>query len=195
MAAEARSEWGPRFECLNVTVQSGRQLKLAGMLSAKGDLEEVKLLPAGIAGTRPSRSIRAFLVRGGKLEAEGLQDGDHVLVEDLKTLRPHALTLAEVGGRYVIRPASGLAGQPPAGRILGAFIGVIRKRGFGKSPRTTAYRRSQRTPEPTQLSILRGQLGMLEVTYAETKNPRLRRALRNEADLIRRQLHNGAPEN
>jgi hypothetical protein len=141
-------------------------------------------------GDRPARSIRAFLVRGRKLEAEGLQDGDHVLVEDSKTLRPHALTLAEVAGRYVIRPASGLTGQPPAGRILGAFIGVIRKRGFGKSSHPTASRRPQGTrPEPMQLSILRGQLGMLEATYAETKNPRLQRALRNEADLIRRQLH------
>ena len=143
----------------------------------------MKLLPAGIVGDRPAQEHPGISRPGRKLEAEGLQDGDHVLVEDSKTLRPHALTLAEVAGRYVIRPASGLTGQPPAGRILGAFIGVIRKRGFGKSSHPTASPAAARySPEPMQLSILRGQLGMLEATYAETKNPRLQRALRNEAD-------------
>jgi hypothetical protein len=89
-------------------------------------------------------------------------------------------------------------------RIVGVLAGVIRKRGFAPrrridepgniaesvpriTPSLTAPQCTNSTA-PAKLTILRGRLGMLERTSASTSNPRLRRALHNEADRVRRLL-------
>jgi hypothetical protein len=129
-------------------------------------------------GDRPARSIRAFLVRGRKLEAEGLQDGDHVLVEDSKTLRPHALTLAEVAGRYVIRPASGLWQPPQDGSA-----GVHQSSGSVVSENLPALRHTGPRHSGTHATQhLAGPTSMLEATYAETRTLDSVRSEMNRSD-------------
>jgi hypothetical protein len=97
-------------------------------------------------------------------------------------------------------------------RIIGRFAGIVRRRGFGCS------RGGRRAPAPegwavrsndaarrmvfesatslkpiSKVTRLRGRLGALESTFAGTANPRLREALRAEAERVRWLLQNEAP--
>jgi hypothetical protein len=111
-----------------------------------------------------------------------------------------------------------LARRAHDAEIVGVFAGIIRKRGFASAParkpgfasaptlqpsfasaptrdaeattRASAPAATIPLTPPGKLTILHGKLGMLEMTCAATKNPRLRRALRNEANHVRRLLQN-----
>jgi hypothetical protein len=143
-------------------------------------------------------AIRAFRVRGHELGHEGLFDGDYVLVGASSRARNGSVVLAETAAGPVLRrtPLQGDA------KIMGFFLGVIRRRGFNDSARRPPRAMSEISPidglpgtPPSKTTVLRGQLGMLESTCAGTSNPRLQRALRNEAARVRRQLQNEANQN
>ncbi len=189
MRAAQRFDRDAPFERTPFTVTNGTQLELRGVLPAS-DLEEVGfLLPPRVSSSHARRgNIRAFFVRAA-VEDAGLTRGDYVLVEEAETYAPESCVLAAANGRYVISCTSQLNGH----RVLGIFLGIIRKRGFRRvEPTTDPAQFRTPTAVDSRLRILRGQLGMLESTYARTRNPRLQTALRNEADLVRRKLQNGA---
>jgi hypothetical protein len=98
-------------------------------------------------------------------------------------------------------------------RIFGSFAGILRRRGFSQSaigpPKeaTSGERcskeqhavlggglpsrcRTEQVKHPGKVRLLRSRLGSLESTYAQTQNPRLRGALRNEAERVLRLLQN-----
>lgn len=182
------------FEHVNAVVRRGRKIKLTGILQGVDALEEVPILRSGIDPANPyrKRPIRAFLVRGESLSGEGLRAGDHVLIDETADPPSSVPLLAKVGGAYVMRTRSEL---PRSARcepqILGALIGIVRRRGFPRPMSTLLEMDTPIRPAPKS-RILRGQLGMLEATCANTRNARLQDALRNEADRIRRQLQFGA---
>src|SRR5262249_55452227 len=148
--------------------------------------------------------VRAFRVHGDELAGEGFFDGDYILIGAARRSRSSALVLAEANGRSVVRRANahrwlGPGGKGnPAARIKSGFLGVIRKRGFenpgsGRSETSSGPMALQGgKAAPSKLTMLRGRLGMLESTCAGTHNPRLQKALRNEAAKVRRQLQNEA---
>ena len=185
------------FERVSVVVRCGRKLKLGGVLPAIDALEEIPVVRPGkdAVGPHQERRIYAFLVRGTSLSGEGLSPGDQVLIEETSAPRPGTPVLAKVAGTYVLRPRPDLLfdGRYQL-RVLGALIGIIRRRGFGRARISTASREEPHG-SATKLKILRGQLGMLEATCANTRNPRLQDALRNEADRVRKQLQIGADIN
>lgn len=209
--AEAARILGPSFESVDVRVERGRTLRLAGVLRARPELEEVPILrksPSPRANGEP-RTLRAFRVQGHGLHHEGLRDGDCLLVESAGEIRRGLLVLAEIGGHLALGRASTGAesatsvdpssegGSParssvdPPCRVIGTFVGIIRKRGFGGGEPQGAANESAPTVQTrpvTTASVLRSKLRMLESTCAGTKNPRLQRALRNEAEQVRRQL-------
>ena len=180
------------FERVSVVVRCGRKFKLGGILPAIDALEEIPVVRPDAVGPHQERRIHAFLVRGTSLSGEGLSPGDQLLIEETSAPRPDAPVLAKVAGTYVLRPRPDLLfdGRYQL-RVLGALIGIIRRRGFGRARISTASREEPHG-SATKLKILRGQLGMLEATCANTRNPRLRNALRNEADRVRKQLQIGA---
>lgn len=202
---------GPAFQKISVSIAKGRPLRFAGVLRAEPALEEMPVVsaPANRRSLQKSGAIRAFRVRGEELNNDGLFDGDYVLVSDQSRPRAGAVVLVEQQGRPVLqratmpRPSSSKGTSQDGSRVVGVFLGIIRKRGFGgtterKPPLPIS--RAQWTENlpsgpPTKVTLLRGQLGMLESTCADTKNPRLQRALRNEADRVRRQLQNETPLN
>ena len=182
------------FDRVTAVVRRGRKLRLTGILQAADALEEVRVLRSGVASRAdPRRRMRAFLVRGESLSGEGLQAGDHVLIDETNDPPCTALLLVKVGGVYVLRTGSELLFdvrcQP---QILGVLIAIVRRRGFNRPMSARASTETAARP-PGKLRILQGQLGMLEATCASTRNPKLQDALRNEADRVRRQLQFGAP--
>lgn len=190
---EAALRWGSQLEPVKAGRGHARSLKLAGLLALADDLQEIALAPAATAeAARRRSSIRAFLVRTTRLEKAGLRPGDHVLVDGARDLFADPLMLARIGGEYHLELASRLRTSCREGEFLGAFIGIIRKQGF-------ARRLDSAVPLPavprTRECILQGRLEMLEETCAGTDNPRLKRALKTEAENIRKQLQSGASEN
>jgi hypothetical protein len=199
---------GPLFETVAVAVEKGLSMKPAALLDSATALREVPVFPGPAVSPRKccASRLRAFRVHGDELTGEGLFDGDYVLVAAASPSRPGALVLAEANGRHVLRRAKAHGSRKdggciPPGRIIGTFLGVIRRRGFGDSRATARTTSARLLPvhggengAPSKVTMLRGRLGMVESTCAETRNPRLRRALRNEAEQIRRQLQNEAAD-
>jgi hypothetical protein len=199
--SQAAFALGPLFETVDVTLEKGCSIAASAVLEPDTALEEVPVFsgPARPGSTGSSGGVRAFRVQGDELAHEGLFEGDYILVGPARRPRCGALVLAEANGRAVLRRADSHRAQRsqtamiPTSRIMGVFLGVIRKRGFGMPPANKpATRLTSLSAAPSKATMLRGQLGMLESTYAETRNPRLQRALRNEAARVRRQLQNEA---
>lgn len=210
------------FETVVMRIERGCSMRPAGVLKAQPELEEVPIDSRMDAKRRP---VRVFRVHGQRLRHEGLREGDYVLVDPSPATRSGGLVLVETNGQPALLqvahgaegttftdPADGLfARRDPASdyRLLGTFLGIIRKQGFGRSRSRVGVGSSQQrmhggakrspvedpalvvspVPKP-KVSILRGKLGMLESTCAATANPRLRRALRDEARRVRFQLQN-----
>lgn len=192
---EPAMSWGSQFECVGIRKGHSQELKLAGLLAPSTELEEVTLSPAitkSGAGTK-HRTVRAFLVRTNQLSEAGVGVGDHVLIEATRDLFADPVVLARAGNQYRLEVASRLHELFRDVEVLGVFVGIIRRQGFphgagvGASPRSCGRR--------TREDLLRGRLEMLETTCANTQHPRLRRALKIEAERVRRQLQVGAQRN
>lgn len=220
------------LEDVDLRVTKGRAVPLKGVLRARPTIEEVAFLaasPAGV-GTSGSPACRAFRVHGSGLSRDGLLDGDYLILREAPSYRPGTVVLVEGGtapvlrkvqqradGRRCLVPISGTLpfGEPVTNqRILGAFAGVLRRRGFARTavresstvtgerrfqgpatsvPSHSGLRPRKRADRPQAiLRSLQERLGSLESTYASTDNPRLRVALKNEADRLRLLLQNGA---
>ncbi len=197
---------GPALESVPVSLAKGRLLRFAGVLGAERTLEEMPVVPAPMRRkSARSATLRAFRIQGDALNREGLFDGDYVVVSDQGRPRAGAIVLAEIGGRPVLRRAtphlSRGANCGSDSKVLGVFLGIIRKRGFGipdkKPPIAASPRPAEDLPNspPTRAHLLRSRLVMLESTCASTSNPRLQRALKNEADSVLRQLQNEPHQN
>jgi Peptidase S24-like len=170
---------------------------------------------------RARNGIRAFRAHGDGLRQDGVRDGDLVIVDAAKPMSRGSVVVASIAGRLAIgrmqRKIGGVVELTPANPeslplsqstsetdVVGALAGIIRKRGFrsSKSNATGSRRPDGREPRPDvpsagtrppgKIAILRGRLGMLEMTCAGTDNPRLRRALNKEADRVRLLLQNEA---
>lgn len=192
---EAALSWGSQFERVEARTGLSKELRLAGLLAPLQDLEEIKLSPAVTrsgAGVE-RRSVRAFVVRTDRLSDSGLRPGDHVLVEATRDLFADPLVLARTGTQYRLDAASRLHERFRNVEVLGSFVGIIRKQGFpiAKRPIASHEHGSPRSRE----DLLLGRLEMLEATCASTRHPRLRRALKNEADAVRKQLQIGTSTN
>lgn len=202
---------GPAFESVPVSLARSRRLRLAGILRAERTLVEMPVVPAPTSrrSERRAGTIRAFRIQGDELNRDGLFDGDYVLVGDQKRPPAGAVVLAETRGRPVLTRATPHGRHPsaslssPDSKVLGVFLGIIRKRGFGgaaerkrpiAAPRHSSTESFSSAP-PTRARLLRSSLVMLESTCAGTSNPRLQRALQNEAELVRRQLQNEPSSN
>jgi len=189
--------WEPGFVQVETRLGASRRLPLEGVLVANEALEEVVLSSAGGSAMREgAANVRAFMVQNESLSGVGLQRGDYLLV-DVAPLADHdGLVLVRVAGRYTLQRSSLLwsVGQPSD--IVGTFVGIIRRRGFSSARHATPTQGTvSAIRPPSRLGILRSQLSMLEATRASTRNPRLRRALRNEAERVRKQLRIGAMRN
>lgn len=209
---------GSAFETVDMRIERGRTLRLVGTLSGNQTLQEVCLLSKldDRNGDDSRRGIRAFKAHGNGLQHDGVRAGDYIIVDTAKEARPGAIVVAHIAGEpgiaRVRRNDDGTLGLTsprmdtlplahPAREteIIGVFAGVIRKRGFVPARKSSAQGAMSSTSTatllrpPGKVTILRGRLGMLEMTCAATKNPRLRRALRNEANYVRRLLQNETP--
>lgn len=218
------------LEDVPLRIAKGKQLRLRGILKAQPTIEEISFLtalPASAGDARAESRCRAFRVHGSALAHDGLLDGDHLVLREVATHRPGSIVLAEIGGRPVLRRVkqradgvlflASVSDSLPFGdalsdtRIIGAFAGVLRRRGFVRTAESKCVSRpTARRPQPSsapaepsrrspganaphaKIRLLRGRLGSLESTYAATSNPRLRGALQNEAERVRRLLQNEA---
>lgn len=189
--AEAASSWGSEFEPVTVRPEKSRLMRPRGLLSAFDDLEEITLSSAQAVAGRARGNVRAFLVRGSGLADAGLRPGDHLLIDAARDLFVDPLVLGKSGSRYRLEIASRLRVSAEPVEILGAFIGILRRRGFASRGCVPPSFAPLSVHPPTRLGILRSQLDMLETTCATTRNPRLRRALKDEADRVRKQLQTG----
>ena len=184
--------WGDHLEHVEGGRGRTRDLKLTGTLDLAEELLEIQLSPPPAVTTQHrAGTVRAFVVRNNRLVDSGLKPGDHVLLDGARDLFADPLVLARVAGGYRLQIASRVRASHPEAEILGAFIGIIRKQGFAGKSLRTPLRDAPRTRE----CILQGRLAMLEATCSETHNPRLRRALKNEAENVRRELRTAAGRN
>lgn len=207
---------GSAFETVDMRVEKGRSLRLVGTLTGEPTLQEVCLLSEldDRYADEARRSIRAFRAHGNGLQHDGVRDGDYILVDSAREATPGVVVVARIAGEAGIarvrRNDDGTLGltSPRADtlplahaargtEVIGVFAGIIRKRGFAarkiSHEGATAPASATTSLRPLgKVTILRGKLGMLEMTCAATKNPRLRRALRNEANRVRRLLQNEA---
>lgn len=181
---QTASSWGRSLQQITRRLGVSRAMRPVGVLD----------LSTGIEETTPANPIeaarlRAFRVCGRGYAARGLHDGDRLLVD--ATLEPKAdvLVMASMYGRYVLERRSMLARTPIEAEIVGALVGIIRKRGF--IPRGPSEPAPAATVD-TKSRMLAGRLRMLEATRASTRNPRLERALRDEAARVRKQIQIGA---
>jgi hypothetical protein len=181
-------------------IEPGRRVPVGGVLTPAGALRRCHLLE--FPRWRGGSTIRVR-VRGDALAADGVRDGDYLVLDQrMRSLRPGQTVLANIGGCTVVRRISAtvpgkitlaptrtmLPLLPVAGaqRIHGAVVGIMRKQGFehlaGAAP--------VRTTEPLgrRLRSLEGSLRSLRATYRTTRHPRLRRALHDEAIVLRREL-------
>lgn len=189
--------WEARFVQVETKLGASRRIPLEGVLLANEALEEVMLSPPlGIAANEGMTSVRAFLVHNESLSGAGLQRGDYLLVDVARTADRDGLVLARVVGRYTLQRLSLLSSIAQSCDVVGTFVGIIRRRGFNPRQAIEPTRLADSDVHPpSRLGILRSQLSMLEETRASTRNPRLRRALRNEAELVRKKLQIGAFRN
>jgi hypothetical protein len=204
------SEAAWAFEQVPLNLAQTRTVRVTGLLEVCDDLEEIQVLGQFPGSNRKNDPrVRAFRVRRD-LRPVGLQKGDCLLVQP-KRLAPNELAVVSVGGALTVRvmerqgeqlffdPPSGTRHSPATLRVIGGFAGILRKR-LAPCHHTPASSRLEclgpTEPEVTgKVRWLRGKLGMVESTCAETANPRLRRALRHEAEILRRQLQNEAGKN
>jgi hypothetical protein len=198
------------LEMAGLDVRTTRLVRLVGVLRAGTNLEEIPVQSDVIAPSAPATTnpVRAFRVSARGLEREGLQKGDCLLVQLKVDLRPKDLVVVETKGSFsahrIVGEQTGFVFDPPLStgvrsRIVGAFVGILRRR-LGPRRDNAIARSDCRAStsimeKPTSFTIgrirlLRSKLGMLESTYTATRNPRLQRALRNEAERIRIQLQN-----
>ena len=204
MSAAAPELWDT-FRPASLNLSRTRALRLAGVLEAPNGLEEIAVI--GDSAVSPdSIAVRAFRVHGG-VERLGLQMGDCLLVQPKRQPEPGDLVVIDLDGVvFARRIANGLGTrlhfEPPLPKrstepkVIGSFAGILRKRLAGKRVGPTQrplFRQAMVGSRSASLiRLLRGKLGMVESTCAATANPRLRRALRNEAENLRRQLQNEA---
>lgn len=202
------SEAAWAFEQVPLDLKSTKIVRVTGVLEVWDDLEEIQVLGQFPGSTRKRDSrVRAFRVRRD-LRPVGLQKGDCLLVQS-KRLAPKELAVVSLSGalsvrRVVARQGERLVFDPPAGnchspstlRVIGSFAGILRKRLAPCHHTPTSSRLEPAGATEPEISgkvrWLRGKLGMVESTCAETANPRLRRALRHEANILRQQLQNEA---
>lgn len=203
------------FDTVPLNLERTRVLAMVGVLEIPADLEEIPMLSdtlASVVGEVVS-PIRAFRVSGRGLQCNGLQHGDCLLVQFEGALRPRDLIVVEHEGVLSARRVVTLEGSIPScdpplpvrpggpePRVVGSFVGILRKRlTMGRDGRAPSRNTRKSFGEGSlalrpagRVRFLCGQLGMVESTCAGTRNPRLRRALRNEAAMLRRQLQNEA---
>jgi hypothetical protein len=198
---------GPGFEGGSVSLATGGPRKLTGSLRAEPTLVEMPVVAAPTR-RRSGRAcrIRAFRIQGDELSCDGLFDGDYVLVGDQRCPPAGSMMIAQNGGRPVLKRVTPHARQAASGsslprdpKILGILLGIIRERASRRRPSMPASNPISATKNfvspPTRAHLLRSRLVMLESTCAGTSNPRLQRALRNEAKLVRQQLQNESATN
>ena len=205
------SEAAWAFEQVPMNLTKTRTVRVTGLLQVCDDLEEIQVLGQSPGSTRKNDPrVRAFRVRRD-LRQVGLQKGDCLLVQP-KRLAPNELAVVSVGGALTVRRVVARQGErlvfdpptdtphPPATlRVIGGFAGILRKRLAPCHHTPSSSRLDCLAPTEPEISRkvqwLRGKLGMVESTCAETPNPRLRRALRHEARILRQQLQNEAEKN
>ncbi len=194
------------------TLDLGRTktVRLAGVLEALEGLQEITVIgdSRGLASAASAASVRAFRVRSGS-ERLGLQPGDCLLAHAKPQPEVGDLVVVDFGGvvtahRVTHRHGTRLQFDPSLPKhsvgaelhVVGAFAGILRKRLVAQRAALPTLTRGDRMPVPSRsagtVRLLRGRLGMVESTCAATTNPRLRRALRNEAENLRRLLQNEA---
>lgn len=153
-------------------------------------------------------------VRGDAMRDDGIRDGDYLVLDArVGSLRDGQTVLADEAGctvvRRVVRGARGairlealetmgealpLLRGGRSDRIHGAVVGILRKelrQQLGVHGSTTAPRARRDGPsvEPVKrLRALQRSLNAVKSTYRATRHPRLRRALRDEAALLGREM-------
>lgn len=199
------SEAAWAFEQVPLKIACTKTIPVAGVLEAQDDLEEMPVLGESHPLREGRERVRAFRVRRD-IANVGLQAGDCLLVQP-KRVAPDELAVVSIDGalsvrRVIARFGERLAFEPACPhwvtpRVIGGFAGILRRRS-GSRMGAFAQRETSRRVERQfsgRVRALKGSLGMVESTCAETANPRLKRALRYEAEKIRRQLQNEADQN
>lgn len=203
------SEAAWAFEQVPLNLARTKSARVVGVLEARGDLEEMPVLGESHPLREGQERVRAFRVLH-ELPTVGLRTGDCLLVQP-KRIAPNELAVVSVGGMLSVRrvvarfgerltfePALPSCSQRVTPRVIGGFAGILRRR-LGSHAAVAESKREPLDQEESQASgkvrALRGSLGMVESTCAETANPRLKRALRHEAERLRRQLQNEAAAN
>jgi Peptidase S24-like len=204
---------GRMFRDIKARFEGGRSLRVRGVLSPAGPLRRCQLFE--LSSPAPGRpGVVRLRVRGNALSGDGVRDGDSLVLDTRGDLRDGQTILAEVGGTTMLRRfrAGRLESRETEAlpfltvsepRIHGAVIGILRKQGFGarrpgarggdshggsigcaSAPAVTRLddHRARR------LQALEQSLRAVATTYATTEHPRLRRALRDEAAKLRREI-------
>lgn len=196
---------GAVLEPSSLRIGSTRRVRVAGVLQPAGSFRRCQLLelPRPAAG-----GLVRVRVRGGALGDDGIRDGDQIVLDPRReAVRAGRTVLADVDGCAVLgRVAGGHAegvrleptveGALPLGRaradaVHGVVVGILRKRGFEPGERAApAPAPAEVAPgsAPQRLQNLRACLRAVAATYRTTAHPRLRRALRDEARLLVREL-------
>jgi len=229
---------GHRWEPIRIEVGDGLRTPLLGEIAAGRPVEAAAVsaaieLPAGLWN---GRKVFALRVRGTSMIDEGIRDGDYLIVEPRDTADDGQTVVVEVDGEVTVKrlfrdgragvrlqPANPemLALEVPAARvrIVGAVVGVFRRRGFrpsrprpGRAPahdgRTLdltlrVIDQSMRDAEALaaartgsragRLREIARALRSLRDCYLSTRVPRLREALLREAgEMVRRVRRFGA---
>ncbi len=214
MRQQAERE-GMSLEAVPSRVQRGRRIRIAGFLTAQPTLQEIPMESLTTHGTRgegPATGLRAFRVHGRALERDGARDGDHLIIASTDSPTQGVTVLAMVENRPMLRTFVGrdrdgrpildgtsellpLFNSAREYRILGVFVGMLRKRVMGSRAVHNEPAATTRSSPRDRGMLLRSQLDMLEAVRSETRNPRLQIALRAEAQRIRLLLQNGAVVN
>lgn len=210
----AASSLGPGFERTAVSIERGRRVRVGAVLKPAGPHRQCQIFEIPQGGDR--RGVMRVRVRGTAMSAEGVRDGDYLVLDPrAEALGPGRTVLADVDGcavlRRVARSRSGGILLEPAernvlpfsrertGRVHGALVGILRKRGFERAVSTPPALapstelglppgREAPAGDPPRLRALQHCLRSVRSTYSTTRHPRLRRALRDEADLLRREI-------
>lgn len=203
------SEAAWAFEQVPLNLAHTTSDPVAGVRQAQGDLEEVPVLGESHPFRQGQERVRAFRVRRD-LGTFGLRTGDCLLVQP-KRVSPNELAVVSLDGAFAVRrvvarfgerltfePAVSERPQRVTLRVIGGFAGILRRRSGSPTGAVASERPAVHGDErhlSGKIRALRGSLGMVESTCAETANPRLKRALRHEAERLRRQLQNEAQSN
>lgn len=196
------SEAAWAFEQVPLNLTRTKPVRLAGLLEVEDELEEIQVLGEVNPSTKMKHPrVRAFRVRRD-LQSVGLQKGDCLLVQP-KRVAPNDLAVISTDGAFSVRRVAAVANErmrraetsdseatPP--RVIGGFVGILRKRLAPCTHRPASSGFDLVPPSDPHVSgkmrWLRSKLGMVESTCAETTNPKLKRALQHEARSLRRQL-------